>query len=120
MQCRVWSEHSASTPARLLYCEGGRVEIKSTANGVSFRVRVTPRASRDALDGEYQGVLKVRLTAPPVDDRANEALRRFLASRLHVSPSSVTVVSGAKSRTKLVSIAGVTETQAIALARVEK
>ncbi len=77
---------------------------------------MTPRASRDALDGEYQGVLKVRLTAPPVDDRANEALRRFLGRVLHVSPSSVTVVSGAKSRTKLVSIAGVTAEKLLALA----
>ena len=93
------------------------MEIKSTAGGVSFRVRVTPRASEDAIDGEHQGALKVRLTAPPVDERANEALCRFLARRLHVAPSAITIVSGAKSRTKLVLIVGVTEADAAALAR---
>ena len=63
--------------SRLQYCDRDRMEIKSTASGVAFRVRVTPRASRDVVDGEFQGALKVRLTAPPVDDRANDALRRF-------------------------------------------
>ena len=96
------------------------MEIKSTAQGVSFHVRVAPRASQDRLDGEFHGALKVRLTAPPVDDRANEALRRFLARCLHVAPSAITIVSGARSRTKLVSIAGVTEADAAALARGEK
>jgi uncharacterized protein len=95
------------------------VEIKSTANGVSFLVRVTPRAARDAVDGEFQGALKVRLTAPPVDDRANEALRRFLADRLRVASSAVAIVSGEKSRMKRVSIAGVTKEEAAALARGE-
>ena len=103
----------------LQYCDHDPVEIKSTPHGVSFHVRVAPRASRNAIDGEFQGALKVRLTAPPVDDRANEALRRFLASRLHVSPSAITIISGAKNRTKLVSIAGVTEAEAAALARGE-
>lgn len=93
------------------------MEIKSTAQGVSFHVRVAPRASQDRLDGEFQGALKVRLTAPPVDDRANEALRRFLASRLRIAPSAIAIVSGAKSRTKLVSIAGVTEAEVAALSR---
>ena len=105
--------------SRLQYCDRDRMEIKSTANGVTFRVRVTPRASRDVVDGEFQGALKVRLTAPPVDDRANDALRRFLASRLGVAPSAVTIVSGATSRTKLVSIAGVTEAEAATLARAD-
>jgi hypothetical protein len=95
------------------------VDIKSTVNGVSFRVRVTPRANRDSLDGEYQGALRVRLRAPPVDDRANEALCRFLAGRLGVSQSAITIVSGARNRTKMVSIAGVTEAEAAALARAD-
>jgi len=95
------------------------VEIKSTPHGVSFQVRVTPRAARNAVDGEFQGALKVRLTAPPVDDRANEALRRLLASCLDISPSAITIISGARNRTKLVSIAGVTVSEAAALARGE-
>lgn len=96
------------------------VEIKADRGTVSFRVRVAPRASQDGLDGEYQGALKVRLTAPPVDDRANEALRRFLARRLRVPPSAVTIISGATSRTKLVSVAGITEAEAAALANTDE
>ena len=88
-----------------------RVEILVEQGAVSFRVRVAPRASRDAIDGEYQGALKVRLTAPPVDDRANDALRRLLAERLNVRVSAVRIVAGARSRTKRVRIAGVTRAQ---------
>jgi len=73
-----------------------------------FLVRVTPRASREAIEGEYQGALKVRLTAPPVDDRANEALSRFLGARLKVPASAVKIVAGEKSRTKRVAVRGIT------------
>jgi uncharacterized protein len=90
------------------------MEVRSVGGAVSFSVRVTPRASRNTIDGEYQGAIKVRLTAPPLDDRANEALRHFLAARLRVSPSAVTIVSGEKSRTKVVSVVGVTP-EAVAL-----
>jgi uncharacterized protein (TIGR00251 family) len=74
---------------------------------VSFAVRVQPRASRDEIAGEYQGGLKVRLTAPPVDDRANEALRRLLATKLKVPLAAVRIASGEHSRTKRVEIGGV-------------
>jgi hypothetical protein len=87
------------------------MDIKTTDNVVSFRVRVTPRAGRDAVDGETQGALRVRLSAPPIDDRANQALREFLAKWLHVPVSAVTIVSGKKGRMKLVSIAGLSEAQ---------
>ena len=83
------------------------MDISETAEGVVFAARVTPRASRNAIEGEYQGALRVRLTAPPVDDRANEALCRLLAQRLNVPASAVRIVAGGKSRTKRVSIAGV-------------
>jgi hypothetical protein len=75
---------------------------------LSFAVRVQPRASRDEIVGEYQGGLKIRLTAPPVDDRANEALRKLLAARLKVPLSAVRIASGERSRTKRVEIRGVT------------
>jgi uncharacterized protein len=91
------------------------MEIQERADGVTFAVRVSPRASRDAIEGEHQGALKVRLSAPPVDDRANEALRRLLAERLKVPVSAVRIVAGEKSRTKRVSIAGVTRAQIAAL-----
>jgi uncharacterized protein (TIGR00251 family) len=91
------------------------IEIAERGGEVVFRVRVVPRASRDAIEGEYQGALKVRLTAPPVDDRANEALRRLLAARLNAPVSAVRIVAGEKSRTKRVSIAGVSRGQILAL-----
>jgi len=75
---------------------------------VSFAVRVQPRASSDEIVGEYQDGLKIRLTAPPVDDRANNALRRLLAARLNVPLSAVRIASGERSRTKRVEIHGVT------------
>ena len=83
------------------------IEIAEATGAVIFAVRVTPRASRDAIEGEYQGALKVRLTAPPVDDRANEALRRLLAGILKVPTSAVRILSGEKSRNKRVQVAGI-------------
>jgi uncharacterized protein (TIGR00251 family) len=89
----------------------GSIEITQRDGAVVFAVRVQPRASRDAVGGEWQGALKVRLTAPPVDDKANEALRRLLAARLNVPLSAVTILSGARGRTKRVSVSGVTAEQ---------
>jgi len=80
-----------------------------------FEVRVSPRSSRDAIEGDYNGVLKVRLTAPPVNDRANDALCRLLAARLNVPASAVRIVAGQKSGTKRVEIAGVAPAQILAL-----
>jgi uncharacterized protein len=92
------------------------IEIREHGETVSLRVRVQPRASRDTVAGEWDGALKVRLTAPPVDDRANEALCRLLAERLNVSRAAVRITGGAHSRTKQVEICGVTAAQIHALA----
>jgi len=91
------------------------MEISERDGAAIFAVRVTPRASRDAIEGEHNGALKVRLTAPPVEDRANEALRRLLATRLKVPLSAVRIVGGEKSRNKRVSVAGVTRAQVASL-----
>ncbi|HTC64354.1 MAG TPA: DUF167 domain-containing protein [Candidatus Saccharimonadales bacterium] len=80
------------------------LEVSEKNGSVSFLVRVQPRASCDEFAGEYQSALKIRLTAPPVDDRANEALRKFPASRLNVPMAAVRIVSGEHSRTKRVEI----------------
>ncbi len=84
------------------------MEIAEKNGTVSFVVRVQPRASRDEIVGDHQGGLKIRLTAPPVDDRANEALRKLLASRLKVPVSAVRIASGKRSRNKRLEISGVT------------
>jgi uncharacterized protein len=83
------------------------IELRQSGNEIAFSVRVTPRASRDAIEGEWQGALRVRLSAPPVDDRANEALCRFLAACLNIAPSAVRIVAGERSRMKRVQVRGV-------------
>jgi uncharacterized protein (TIGR00251 family) len=75
---------------------------------VTVRVRVRPRARRDALDGVRDGALVVRLAAPPVDGRANAALLRFLGRRLGVAPARVRLLHGETGRDKLVRVDGVT------------
>jgi uncharacterized protein len=69
-------------------------------------VRVQARAARDEIAGERSGALLVRVTAPPVEGKANEAVRKLLAKRLGVAPGRVSVVRGASSRDKLVEIEG--------------
>jgi uncharacterized protein len=81
-----------------------------TAAG-TLEVRVHPRAGRDEIVGERAGALLVRLTAPPVDGRANEALCRLLARRLRVAPTRVTLLRGARSRDKVVRIEGLSSTE---------
>ena len=91
------------------------MDIRDNSGGIEFRVRVTPRASRNAIEGVHNdvqgGAIKVRVTAPPADGRANEAVRRLLAERLNVGVSAVRIVAGEQSRTKRVAVAGVTAAQ---------
>jgi uncharacterized protein (TIGR00251 family) len=68
---------------------------------------VQPRASQDAILGLRDGVVRVRLTAPPVDGKANQALCRLLARALGVAPSAVAILRGDAGRDKLVRIAGI-------------
>jgi uncharacterized protein (TIGR00251 family) len=83
------------------------LDLRDTDAGLTLRVRVQPRASRDAFGGEREGALVVRLTAPPVEGAANAALARVLGKALGVAPSAVRVLSGASGRNKLVHVAGV-------------
>ncbi len=89
------------------------MNIQERGGAVIFAVRAAPRSSRSAIEGEHEGALKVRLRAPPVEDRANDALVRLLAEHLNVPRSAVRIVAGGKSRTKRVEIAGVTRAQVI-------
>lgn len=84
----------------------GALDIEDHGGAVSFRVRVAPRASRDALLGVHDGALKVALTAPPVDGAANAALRKLLARHLGVARGAVTIVRGERSRDKIVRVEG--------------
>jgi uncharacterized protein (TIGR00251 family) len=80
--------------------------IKEDAAGVRFKVRLTPRSSREAVGGLYGDALKVSVRAPAVDGKANQALIRLLSKRLRVPPSRVVLVSGAASRAKVLQVAG--------------
>ena len=86
---------------------------------VSFGVRVQPRASKDEISGEWQGALRVRLTAPAVENRANEALITFLAELLKTSKAAVRIQSGEHGRSKRVEIRGVTRQQILQLLQQE-
>ncbi len=76
-----------------------------------IRVRVTPHAGRNALGGVHEGVLRVRVAAPPVAGAANEALVRLLAAALGVPRGAVRIVRGAASREKTVAVDGLDEAE---------
>jgi uncharacterized protein (TIGR00251 family) len=83
------------------------IPLRETAAGVSFKVRVQPRASRTAITGVLgDEILKIALAAPPVEGRANEARVRFFAELFDVPPSAIEIVSGGQSRNKVVRVAG--------------
>lgn len=84
---------------------------------LSFAVRVQPHASKNGIAGVMEGALKIRLQAPAVEDRANEALCVFLAELLKRPKSAVRILSGERSRFKLVEIFGVSAAEVEALVR---
>jgi uncharacterized protein len=91
------------------------LEVEQREGAVIFSTRVQPRASKDEIAGEIGGALKVRLRAPAVEDRANEALVEFLAQLLKRPRSAVRILNGERSRTKRVEIHGVTRQEIVAL-----
>ncbi len=82
------------------------IPIKDCNEGVSFAVKVHPRAKKNAITGELGDALKLSLTTPPVEGRANEACIEFLAKLLKVPRSSVTIASGHSSRNKVIRVMG--------------
>ena len=84
------------------------MKITERDGAATFAVRVQPRAKRNAVLGEHGDAVKIALAAPPVEGRANEACIAFLAELLGVPKSSISLVSGATWRTKVVTVAGTT------------
>jgi uncharacterized protein len=84
------------------------IPISETETGVTFPVKVHPRAKKAAITGELGDALKVSLTAPPIEGRANDACIEFFAKILKVPRSSITIASGAGSRNKVIRVTGVT------------
>jgi uncharacterized protein len=82
------------------------IPVHDSPAGATFAVRVHPRAKKNAITGEVGDALKLSLTAPPVDGRANEACIEFFANLLKVPRSSVTIASGETSRNKVIRVVG--------------
>ena len=76
------------------------------AEGLTFALHVRPGGRRDAIEGDHDGALAVRVAAPPTDGRANDAVRRLLAAELGVPRSAVEIVGGHTSRRKRVHVEG--------------
>jgi len=91
------------------------LSLQRRDDSVTFAVRVQPRASKDEIVGETEGAMKVRLRAPALEERANEALIEFLAQLLKTPKSAVRILSGHRSRGKRIEIRGVTEQQVLPL-----
>jgi uncharacterized protein len=83
------------------------IPVRETAEGVTFAVKVQPRARRNAITGAVGEALKVALTAPPVEGRANAAVIQFLADWFEIPRASVTIASGETNRLKRICISGV-------------
>ena len=82
------------------------LNVRETATGVEVHLHVLPRAKRCELSGTHNGALRVRVTAPPVDDAANRAIIEFFSNLLHISKSSLTISTGLRSRHKILKING--------------
>jgi uncharacterized protein (TIGR00251 family) len=79
--------------------------LSARGDGVLFQISVMPNAKRTAVDGLHDGALRVRLAAPPIDGRANEALVAWLAKSLGVAKRDVELLRGESSRRKQVVVA---------------
>ncbi|MFZ3340071.1 MAG: DUF167 domain-containing protein [Terriglobales bacterium] len=87
------------------------VRIADSAAGATFAIRVHPRAKKNAITGELGDALKVSVTAPPVDGKANAACTQFFAKFLKVPRASVSIASGEATGNKVVRVAGLTSEQ---------
>ena len=82
------------------------IPIHDTAAGATFVVKVHPRAKKNAITGTVGDAIKLALTAPPIEGRANEACIEFFAKFLNVPRSSITIAAGQTSRRKVIRVAG--------------
>jgi uncharacterized protein len=83
------------------------IPINDSSKGATFAVKVQPRARRNAIIGVVGDALKLAVTAPPVDGKANQAVIKFFADLFEIPRASVTIASGEASRDKVVRVAGV-------------
>lgn len=84
------------------------MNISDKNEGVDFSLRVQPNAKKEEIGGVAEGALKIRVTSSPKEGEANEACVRFLARILDVPKSRISILAGARSRTKRIRVAGMT------------
>ncbi len=82
------------------------IPVQETAKGATFAVKVHPRARKNAITGTVGDAVKLALTAPPVDGKANQAVIEFFADLFEIPRSSVTIASGETNRLKVVRVSG--------------
>ena len=87
------------------------IPLHTSTSGVTFSIKVHPRAKKNAISGVIGDALKLSLTAPPAEGKANEACIRFFADLLRVPRSSVTIAAGESSRNKVIRVHGLTAAQ---------
>jgi len=87
--------------------------VRDTAKGAQFSLRVQPRASRNAIVGTMGDAVKLAITAPPVDGKANQAVVEYLSDLFRVPKSSIVIVSGETGRNKLIAIRGMRAEQVV-------
>lgn len=83
------------------------IDCQATADGVRISVRAKPAARRNKIEGEHAGSLKVSVTAPPEDGKANDAIVRLLAESLGLHRSQVSILQGPRSPNKVVLFQGI-------------
>jgi len=89
------------------------IPIRESGGSVTFAVKVHPRAKKDAITGSTGDALKLSLTTPPIEGRANQACIEFFAKLFKVSRASVTIAAGETSRNKLIRVTGINAEQVI-------
>jgi uncharacterized protein len=82
------------------------LDIRETGSGLQVRLHVLPRAKRNEMLGIFNGALKIKITAPPVDDAANRAIISYFSTLLSIPKSSISLPAGSKSRDKILQIRG--------------
>ena len=91
------------------------MQFSEDDRGITFTVHIVPRASNSEIVGDFEGALRIRIAAPPVEGAANRELIRFLAKKFKVPQNAVEIVTGASSKNKIIRLQGVAATALIQL-----
>ena len=86
----------------------GGLKIQKTGDGITFKAKIVPNSSKTAIAGVLDGMLKVKITAPPEKGKANQQLIKFLSKFLEVKNNSIKITSGSTSPIKTLEITGIT------------